>query len=180
MNRTILIGIAAASVFVACGQGATGTWGPPERSSTTAQELTSVQDCVSQAQTCASGATSASASASCQQDLRACLAALCAEAGVPPIGSFDAGGNVPPVGGNPLDAGSLPPIGSFDAGLPPLPDASIPPVTLPDASLPPVTFPDGGSFPGSACIDALQACLASSSDPLSCASQVVTCLQQAL
>jgi hypothetical protein len=40
-------------------------------------------------------------------------------------------------------------------------------------------FDDGG-FPGSSCIEQLQSCLSSANDPAACATQVATCLQQAL
>ncbi len=180
MRQIIRIGIALASVLVACDQGADPYWGPPERSSSAAADLISVQSCTSQAQTCAAGASTAAAAATCEQDLRACLSGLCSEAGVPSVPPFDAGA-LPPPPGTSFDAGPLPPLGGFDAGLSPLPDAGLPPVALPDAGLPPIVLPDASSLAGAgACIQALQACLASASDPMACASQVATCLAQAL
>lgn len=159
MKFAILIGVSLATTLAGCAQ-ETGSWTATESSGKTAEELTGVQSCVSQAQSCATTASSASALAACQQALRSCLGALIAEAGVPAIPSFD--------------AGALPPVGSLDAGaLPTLPDASIPtPPTLPSG--------EAGSFPGSACIGDLQTCLAGSTNPATCATQAATCLQQAI
>jgi hypothetical protein len=160
MKFGILVSAALASTVVGCNQ-ETGSWSI-ESSGKTAEELNAVQSCESQAQSCAQMATSPSAIASCEQTLRSCLGALIAEAGVPSIPSFDAGG--------------LSPIGSFDGGfVPPLPDASLP--TGPGT--PPVPSFDGG-FPGSACIDQLQTCLMGSTNPATCATQVATCLKQAI
>jgi hypothetical protein len=163
MKFGILVSAALASTSIAlvgCTQ-ETGSWSVESSSRTTA-ELSAVQTCQSQAESCAKMATSASAIASCEQTLKSCLGTLIAEAGVPSIPSFDCG---------------APPIGSFDAGgfVPPFPDGG--PPTGPGVPTPP-SF-DGG-YPGSACIDQLQTCLMGSTDPSTCATQVVACLKQAI
>jgi hypothetical protein len=169
MKFAILVGVALASTVVGCTQ-EPGTWSVESSSRTTA-ELNAVQSCEAQAESCAKMATSPSAIASCEQTFRSCLGTLIAEAGVPsippfdcgtpPVGSFDGGGFVPPFDGG----GFVPP--SFDGGAPMGPGVPNQP-----------SF-DGG-FPGSACIDQLQTCLMGSTDPATCASQVVTCLKQAI
>jgi hypothetical protein len=164
MKFGILVSAALASTSIAlvgCTQ-ETGSW-TTESSSKTAAELNAAQSCESQAQSCAKMATSPSDLASCEQAFRSCLGTLCSEAGVPPIPSFDAGGG--------------PPIGSFDAGgfVPPFPDGG--PPTGPGVPTPP-SF-DGG-YPGSDCIDQLQTCLMGSTNPETCATQVVACLKQAI
>jgi hypothetical protein len=148
---------------VGCSPAAETRWtSSSEPSSTTAAALGAVQNCTAQAQACASTATTPSAIASCEQGLKACLDALVAEAGVPTLPPFDAGFPLPS-----LD-------GSF---LPPLPDGSLP--TLPEAGLPPLpNLPDAAAV--DACLQTLQSCLGSSTDPTTCATQVTTCLQQAL
>jgi hypothetical protein len=153
----ILVSAALASTSIAlvgCTQ-ESGSWSVESSSRTTA-ELGAVQNCQSQAESCAKMAMTPSDIAACEQTLRSCLGTLCSEAGVPPIPSFDAG---------------PPPVVSFDAGgfVPPLDDAGVP--TVPSF--------DGG-FPGSACIDQLQTCLMGSTNPADCATQVVTCLKQAI
>jgi hypothetical protein len=171
-NKFVLAGVFAsfALALVACSQGpgeSTGT----ERSSDGSQALTVVQNCQQQAQTCAQSATTPAAIATCAQDLRACLSALCSDAGLPPIPP------VPPVA---FDAGSVPPI-DIDAAIPPvtippLPDASVPPVVIP-----PVALPDAAVLSAvSACIQDLETCLSSSTDPATCATQVATCLKNAI
>jgi hypothetical protein len=159
----IALAPAFASPLVACSPAAETHWtSSSEPSGTTAAALNAVQDCTAQAQACAAAATSPSGFASCEQGLKSCLDALVAEAGVPTLPPFDAGFPLP----------------SFDGGfLPPLPDASLP--TLPEAGLPPLpNLPDAGAV--DACLQTLQSCLGSSTNPATCATQVTTCLQQAL
>jgi hypothetical protein len=168
-KKVVLMGVFASFALVACSQGpgeSTGT----ERSSDGSQSLTVVQNCQQQAETCAQSATTPSAISTCQQELRACLSALCADAGLPPIPP------VPPVA---FDAGFVPPI-DIDAAIPPVgvplfPDASAPPVVVP-----PITLPDAGLGAVSACIQTLESCLSSSTAPATCATDVATCLQHAI
>jgi hypothetical protein len=171
-KNVVLIAAFAAFAVAACSQGpgeSTGT----ERSSDGSQALTVVQNCQQEAETCAQSATTPSAISTCQQELRACLSALCSDAGLPPIPP------IPPVPPVAFDAGAVVPPIDFDAAIPPvqippLPDAAVPPVVVP-----PVTF-DAGLAGVTACIQALDACLQSSTDPATCATQVVTCLQHAI
>jgi hypothetical protein len=160
---SIIACTALASTLFACTHGSEPSWS--ESSGTTAEELGAVQGCTSQSQTCISAATTTAALAACEQELGTCLASLVAEAGVP-LPSFDAG---LPINFS-FDAGSLPPFGGFDGSLP----------TLPDAGLPSFPVPEAGSYPGSACIQELQSCLSSQTSPTTCATQVETCLQQAI
>jgi hypothetical protein len=163
MKTSIVVCLTLAASLVACTEQAETSWGP-ERSSTTAADLSAVQQCTSQSTACVTAATTPADLAQCEQDLKSCLGALVSEAGVPPLPAFDAG--LPP--GFSFDAGSLP---SFDASFP----------VLPDSGLPTFPFADGGGVAAaSACIQTLQTCLASTTDPATCASQVATCLEQAL
>ena len=152
----VLQGTFALLLLAGCSQGPDESTGVA-RSSEGSQALSVAQSCQQQAKTCATSATTPAALSACEQQLRACLLALIPDAGIPPIPPIDFDAAVPPV------------------TLPPLPDASIPPIHVP-----PVVIPDAGSFPGSACIQSLESCLASSTDPATCATQVVTCLQHAI
>ncbi|MGO8997718.1 MAG: hypothetical protein ACLQVI_30745 [Polyangiaceae bacterium] len=173
MKKSLVIGALVAGV-VGCSQPSQSPVGQESSA------LSGVQNCQAQAKTCASTATSATAIAACEQQLKSCLEALIDDAGLPPVGlgSFDAGSLPSP--GSFFD-GSLPPVGSFDGGggaLPILDDAGFLPI-FDDAGLPPITFPfDAGSV--SACIQSLQSCLSSSTSPQTCATQVATCLEQAI
>lgn len=160
MKTTIVVGVALASVLVACSDAAQTHWGS-DRSATTSSALGGVQDCTAQAQACALDASSPSDIAACEQGLKACLTGLLAEAGVPSLPGFD---------------GGLPPVPGLDAGFPSLPDAGLP--ALPDAGLPPIPVPDAGAV--DACLQALQQCLGSSTSPSQCATQAVTCIEQAI
>jgi hypothetical protein len=172
-NVLVIIGALITSGVVGCSQPAQA----PVSDESSA--LTGAQSCQSQDQTCIASATSASAIATCQQQLESCLEALVADAGLPPVVAFDAG-SLPSPGS--LFDGSLPPVVTFDAaGFPFGDDAAIP-------SLPPI-LDDAGLSEDAAlsavsavdsCIQTLQSCLSSSTDPQTCASQVVTCLQQAI
>jgi hypothetical protein len=155
MKFTILIGAALAMALVGCTQ-ETSSWSV-ESSGKTAAELSGVQSCVSQAKSCAAMATTPAAIDGCRQALQSCLGSLVAEAGLPPIPSFDAG---------------VPTIPSFDCGVPPIPEAGVPAVPTPPSF-------DGG-FPGSSCISDLESCLKSGTDPEMCATTAATCLEHAI
>jgi hypothetical protein len=182
MRNTFIIHAALASLLVACSQTPSEPTGG-ESAALTLQDLTAVQQCASEAKTCTTAATSAAAVAACKQELKSCLSALF-DGGTSKTQTLADGGTFAPPGFSD-DAGLFPPIVGFDASAFSY-DASFPPIVsfdagalLPafDASL--FAFDDGG-FPGSSCIAQLQSCLSSASDPAACATQVATCLQQAL
>jgi hypothetical protein len=162
MKTPIALCIVLASTLAACSQAAQTHWGSPEQQSTTAAALDAVQQCTQTAQTCAQAATTPQALATCQQGLQSCLSALVAEAGVPSLPPFDSGVPLP----------------SLDAGIPvpTLPDGAVPPVPSLDAGIP--GLPDLNAV--DACLQTLQSCLTSGTDPTTCATQVTSCLQAAL
>jgi hypothetical protein len=171
-----VIGIAATSLVIGCGQGAGDSRSAGESLGTSQAALDTVNDCVTQTQTCAAAAKSLMDGAACEQQLRACLAPLIANAGnvaVPPLVIPDAGFTLPPI--VLLDAGfTLPPLVIPDAGF------TLPPVVLPDAALPPLPDPAKVQAAVGACVTALDTCLSGSTDPMTCAAQAQTCLRQAI
>jgi len=165
MKTPLALCIVLASTLAGCSQAAETHWGSPEPQSTTAAALNAVQQCTQQAQACAQAASTPQDFAACEQGLESCLSALVAEAGVPSLPGFDAGIPLP----------------SFDGGVPvpTLPDGAVPPLPSLDAGLPPIPgLPDAGAVDG--CLQTLQSCLTSGTDPTTCATQVTSCLQAAL
>src|SRR5258708_4326521 len=168
------VALAAASVTVACGQGADSE--PSVGSSVDA--LKTVLDCQTQVGVCVQSAKTVADVTACNGALRSCLLSLFPDAGAPrflgplrfdasfpPLPTFptafpgfDAAPPVLPV----FDAGAFPPP-RFDAGLPPFPifDAGRPP--------PPPAAIDAGVPSQGTCLVNLQACLFSQTSPTTCA-----------
>ncbi len=159
--------VAAATAVSACSQAADpeGT----ELSSGSTDALNTVISCQMTDQTCRTTAKSATDRAACQTDLESCLMSLLPDAGgLPPLEPprFDGGllMRPPPPPLTFPDAGlPRPPVRGFDGGLPVLPP-------------PPVSIPDGGVLDQRRCLDDMQKCLLSKTDPSTCATDARTCL----
>jgi hypothetical protein len=171
--------VAAASVVTACSQAAPieGT-DPTEPSSSSSDALNTVVGCEMADETCRSAAKSPADDLSCRQALQSCLMSLLPEAGAFAFRPARFDGGFPPPRRLQFPDGGFPRPSFPDAGFPRLqfPDGGFPrpPGRGFDAGLP--VTPDGGATDQRACIDDLQRCLFSMTDPMTCASDARACL----
>ena len=164
--------VSAAAVVSACTLAADpqGT----ESSSSSSDALDTVVGCQMADQTCRMAAKTAAEETACRQGLSSCLMSIFSEAGRPELPQRPDDAGLPMFPQRPDDAGfpmlpgrpdggfQRPPIPGFDGG-PPMP--------------PPV--PDGGVLDQRACLDDLQRCLFSKTDPMTCAADARACLAAA-
>jgi len=174
-NAICAIGITT-TFLVGCGNTHGGSRPGGDLSESTSQDLISVQNCITLGRGCIADATTMAAASACEEQVRACLAALVPDAGtvVPP--------GIPDAATSPIDV-VVPPPHVPDAAPPTVVvDAAVPPVSAPDVAVPPVKIPDGGSAQtaAQACLTALGNCLSSSTHPMTCADQARACLEKAL
>lgn len=183
--RTIRFSLFAVSVaygaFAAtgCGQGANAS---TTSGQTNSDALAAVENCQDQEHGCfIDGGGQA-----CADALRACLMSIVPSGGGGPPSNPGAGNGAGPPsspganggGGSPssppgLDDGGNPnaadpDVGDGGPGRPPLPDAAVAALTKPVGG-------DSGA-PALVCVDALRSCLATATQPESCAAQARTCL----
>lgn len=152
-----------------------------ESSSSSNDALSTVVGCQMADQTCRMAAKTAADDAACRQGLSSCLMSLFSDAGRPPFPqrSDDAGFPEPPQ--RPDDAG-FPVRPPFPDGGFPRPDGGFPRPPVPgfDGGPPmPPPVPDGGVLDPRACLDDLQKCLFSKTDPMTCAADARACLTAA-
>jgi hypothetical protein len=184
------IGFALAMALGGCSQGVESPWtASREPSSTTAQELSAVQGCESQAHSCFSSAATAADKQACEDSLRSCLSSLFGDAGWPSSGAWDGGQGFPGAG----NGGGFPGSGGFggfggDGGCPSGHGGSGggrgsssggPSGDDGGTTQPPPPSNDGGSGTvADACVQTLQSCLSSGTAADTCASNAETCLRQ--
>ncbi len=169
-TSVFVLSAAAAGVMTACSFAADPS--STESSSSSNEALNTVVSCQNANRGCEAASKTPSDLASCRRELQSCLMSLLPTGGLPPVPpELDAG--FPPRPPRPTlpDAG-FPgrPVRGFDAGFPVVPPVTPPPITLPDAGMPPQR----------ACLEDLQTCLFSKTDPATCATDVRTCLTAAV
>jgi hypothetical protein len=150
-----------------CGQGANTS---TTSGQTTSDALAAVENCQDQEHGCFTDG----GGQACADALRACLMSVVPSGGGGPPSSPGAnGGGGPPSSPPGLDDGGNtkaadPDVGDGGPARPPLPDAAVAALTKPVGG-------DSGA-PALVCVDALRSCLATATEPESCADQARTCL----